>query len=326
MKRLWILTLFVVLPMCLLAQQKTEYNRKGDEAMKRLDYSDARMWYEEGVVQCDPYSIGQLTSIWLANQRMRPSMHSLMNKCRACLELMANNKDTTAISQLIVYYTEGIGASKNETLAKSWQDRLETLRKPVEPVFYPSANQMKPDKPKEPMKFFVGYAYSIEAPYGLTVGGLKSRLGWFARFKTNLGFKDHDSECRGDGQIVGSVAGGPLIRFTNAKKDFTKAKETKLTEEVVRLLISCDEKEAAQLLADRKAQYEMKKTFGNFTIVRKKSTMLYGAIDSEANERIPCKYRNVGIAENGRAFERKDGLFDIYNADGVLINEGSTYY
>ena len=53
MKRLWILTLFVALPMCLLAQQKTEYNRKGDEAMKRLDYSDARMWYEEGVVQCD---------------------------------------------------------------------------------------------------------------------------------------------------------------------------------------------------------------------------------------------------------------------------------
>ena len=114
--------------------------------------------------------------------------------------------------------------------------------------------------------------------------------------------------------------------FTNAKKDFTKAKETKLTEEVVRLLISYDEKEAAKLLADRKAQYEMKKTFGNFTIVRKKSTMLYGAIDSDANERIPCKYRNVGIAENGRAFERKDGLFDIYNADGVLVNEGSTYY
>ena len=114
--------------------------------------------------------------------------------------------------------------------------------------------------------------------------------------------------------------------FTNAKIDFTKAKETKLTEEVVRLLISCDEKEAAKLLADRKAQYEMKKTFGNFTIVRKKSTMLYGAIDADANERIPCKYRNVGIAENGRAFERKDGLFDIYNADGVLVNEGSTYY
>ena len=126
-----------------------------------------------------------------------------------------------------------------------------------------------------------------------------------------------------EAEYVALIASG---KEKMGKADFTKAKETKLTEEVVRLLISCDEKEAAKLLADRKAQYEMKKTFGNFTIVRKKSTMLYGAIDSEANERIPCKYRNVGIAENGRAFERKDGLFDIYNADGVLVNEGSTYY
>ena len=38
-----------VFPLGLLAQQRTEYNRKGDEAMKRLDYSDAKMWYEEGV-------------------------------------------------------------------------------------------------------------------------------------------------------------------------------------------------------------------------------------------------------------------------------------
>ena len=51
MKRLWIFIFFIELPMYLLAQQKTEYNRKGDEAMQRLDYSDARMWYEEGVVQ-----------------------------------------------------------------------------------------------------------------------------------------------------------------------------------------------------------------------------------------------------------------------------------
>ena len=31
-----------VFPLGLLAQQRTEYNRKGDEAMKRLDYSDAK--------------------------------------------------------------------------------------------------------------------------------------------------------------------------------------------------------------------------------------------------------------------------------------------
>ena len=30
-----------VFPLGLLAQQRTEYNRKGDEAMKRLDYRKA---------------------------------------------------------------------------------------------------------------------------------------------------------------------------------------------------------------------------------------------------------------------------------------------
>ena len=41
MRRIWILIFFVGLPIILLGQQKTEYNQKGDEAMKRLDYSDA---------------------------------------------------------------------------------------------------------------------------------------------------------------------------------------------------------------------------------------------------------------------------------------------
>lgn len=76
MKRLWILTLFVALPMCLLAQQKTEYNRKGDEAMKRLDYSDARMWYEEGVVQCDPYSKYRAAHIDLVSQPENASINA----------------------------------------------------------------------------------------------------------------------------------------------------------------------------------------------------------------------------------------------------------
>ena len=60
--------------------------------------------------------------------------------------------------------------------------------------------------------------------------------------------------------------------------------------------------------------------------VRKKSNNRYGAIDSKAEERIPCKYLSVGIADNGRAFEREDNLFDIYNSDGSLISEGLTYY
>ena len=207
----------VVLPFCLVAQQKTEYNRKGDDAMKRRDYRDARMWFEEGVLNCDLYSINQLTAIWQANEKMRPSMRSLMNKCLNCLNVKATEGDTTAISRLILYYTDGIGAPKSEELATYWETRLETLRKPVETVVYNPAVE-KRQKPDEPMKFFLGYAYSIESPYGLTVGGVKNRLGWYIRFRSNFSFEDNTGECRGSDKFVGTVHDDLTLRFTNQKK------------------------------------------------------------------------------------------------------------
>jgi hypothetical protein len=217
MKRLWILIYIIVLfPFFLQAQQKTEYNVKGDEAMKRLDYSDARMWYEEGVVQCDSYSIEQLTTIWLSNQQMRSSMRSLMNKCLNCLNVRANENDTTSMVKLITYYLEGIGTPKNEELAQYWQDQLDKSRKTKE-VEVKSSSEIS-IKPTEPMKFFIGYSYSKEAPFGLTIGGIKSRLGWYVRFRTNLKFNNYEVECEGNGQMIGSVPGGPFIRFTNNQK------------------------------------------------------------------------------------------------------------
>ena len=101
--------------------------------MKRLDYSDAKMWYEEGVSQCDAYSIDQLTTIWLSNERMRPSMRSLMNKCLNCLTVKATEDDPDAISKLIIYYSEGIGTPKSEELATYWKEYQEMLLKPAEP-------------------------------------------------------------------------------------------------------------------------------------------------------------------------------------------------
>lgn len=216
MKRLWILILFVAaLPGYLMAQQQTEYNRKGDDAMKRQDYRNATMWYEEGVMQCDAYSIGQLTTIWKLNKKMRPSMRSLMSKCFDCLRDKATiDNDSTAISQLILYYREGIGTVANEERAKSWNNRLEELRKPVEPITY-IPNKEK--KPREPMKFFVGYAFSLEAPYGLTVGGVGGRLGWYARFRTNMSFDDHSTECKGNHEILPNPE-NESYQFTGEKK------------------------------------------------------------------------------------------------------------
>ena len=114
MKLLRILIVFILFPWAALAQQQTEYNRKGDEALKRKDYRDAKMWFEEGVSYCDAYSIDKLTEIWLINERMRPSMRSLMNKCLNCLNVRGTEQDTTAMHQLILYYDKGIGAPANE--------------------------------------------------------------------------------------------------------------------------------------------------------------------------------------------------------------------
>lgn len=146
---------------------------------------------------------------------MRSSMRSLMSRCFDCLRDKATiESDTTAISQLIHYYTEGIGTQANEERARSWSNRLEELRRPMELVSYIPP---KEKKPREPMKFFVSYAFSIEAPYGLTVGGVGERFGWYARFKTNMSFDNYTYECRGTDEFV-SYPDNTSLRFTNEKK------------------------------------------------------------------------------------------------------------
>ena len=212
---IWLVWLW--LPLLAWAQDKT-YNQKGDEAMQRQDYREAKMWYEEGVSQCDAYSIKQLTTIWLQNEKMRPSMRSLMNKCLNCLNVQATENDTTAIEQLIVYYTEGIGSPASDELADYWKEKLELTRHPV--VSYEEyVRRMELEKPAEPMKFFVGYMYSMEMSYGITFGGVKKRFGWYARFKTNMSFKDNLTECNNNnrGQLMG-VPAGTTYRFTNNRE------------------------------------------------------------------------------------------------------------
>ncbi|MDR1402973.1 MAG: hypothetical protein LBJ60_04635 [Tannerellaceae bacterium] len=161
--------------------------------MKRLDYSDARLFYGEGVPNCDMYSINQLTTIWIANERMRTSMHNQMSRCLSCLSVKATENDTTAVSKLILYYIEGIGTPKSEELASYWTDRLEELRNPV------PKNNGYYDKPtRTPMRFFSGYTYSMQAPVGISVGGVGERFGWYARFKTNMSFLVANHEFSGE--------------------------------------------------------------------------------------------------------------------------------
>lgn len=178
----------VVFPLWMSAQQ-AYYNKKGDDSMNRQDYSDAKMWYEEGVSQCDSYSIQRLTTIWKNNAGMRLSMRSLMNKCLNCLNVKATEKDTAAVAQLITYYKEGIGTPKNQELAAYWSNQLKKLRNTDSPTdSYVSSRRA----PAEALRFFVGYSFSPAAPFGLLVGAVGGRLGGFVRLKTNMSFLNYD--------------------------------------------------------------------------------------------------------------------------------------
>lgn len=217
MNRLWILILYLICPLALWSQQTATYNKKGDEALKRRDYSDAKMWYEEGVSQCDAYSIRRLTAIWLEKERMRPSMRSLMNKCLNCLNVMATENDTAAVARLITYYTEGIGTPKSEELATYWRERLEALRRPVATLPYTSATSEPAERKR--MEFFAGYAFSIESPYGITVGGMAGQLGWYVRFKTNMSFLNYAYECNNDGALTDFAGTSESYRPDISKKN-----------------------------------------------------------------------------------------------------------
>ncbi|MDR2469337.1 MAG: hypothetical protein LBD27_02505 [Tannerella sp.] len=176
-KLLWSLLLF---PFCLQAQL-TEYNRKGDEAMRRKDYPDAKMWYEEGISYCDTYSINQLTVIWMENENMRSSMGPVMSKSLDCLNNMAiSKKDTLAMKKLILFHSDGIGTSPDESAVASWREMLTQIRNPY------VSEQSRPGKPREKMKFFAGLSSSPAiAPYGIQIGGMAA-VGWYVRIRTNF--------------------------------------------------------------------------------------------------------------------------------------------
>jgi len=183
----------LLLPLCVYAQRQTEYNRKGDEAMGRKDYRDARMWYEEGVTYCDMYSIGQLTKIWQADETMRVSMRTAMGKSLNCLNELATENDTVAMKQLIVYYEEGIGVSPNESSVNYWRNQLEQMRQPYRETVYRSE--------KERMKFFIGYHFSPLAPFGIQIGGFNTKLGWYVRVRSDFSLQ---------GNTAGSLENGKL--------------------------------------------------------------------------------------------------------------------
>ena len=187
--------------------QIDDYIKKGDEAMKNLDYLSALMSYGEVIyLKCNAYSIDRLKTIWIVQDSLHASMDYLMKKCLSCLEENAKIRDTISMKLLIDFYTEGIGASKNYEMAEYWKERLEDIRKQNRVLIVP--DDVKPHREKVKMHFFVGYSPNLLAPVGLMVGGVGGSVGWYLRFRTNLSFQDYTEECDDEGNINGGLNGG----------------------------------------------------------------------------------------------------------------------
>ncbi|MDR0537670.1 MAG: protein kinase [Tannerellaceae bacterium] len=114
--------------------------------------------------------------------------------------------------------------------------------------------------------------------------------------------------------------------FAGAYDDYYKAYRINPTEELYNLLSVSMAKKKEQQIAEKREQYEMKMPFGKLTIVRKKSSGKYGAIDEDGEEKIACKYRTSEAWRDGlRAFVRDDNLSDIYDSSGNMVNTNVAY-
>lgn len=194
--------LISVIPTFLYAQQG-EYRKNGDEAMARGDYAEARMWYEEGISDCNMYSIDKLITISLLSEDMRPSMRSVMDRCLNCLTPRATNNDTLAIKKLIIIYEEKLSSfGDNQNMSSYWHEQLNAAKRTNH---YEQAPMVK--KRGRVMKFFVGYNYSVLSPVGITIGGVANRFGWYGRFKTNASGLSSSYECNDLEEILNFTNG-----------------------------------------------------------------------------------------------------------------------
>ena len=221
MKR-FIVTFVLLLTVLVTYAQNQDYKIKGAEAMKNLDYGSAKIHYEDGVASnCDLYSIGQLTSIWLVSPSMRNTMRSVMARSFRCLDERATSySDTASMKLLIVFYENGIGTEVDKTEAEMWQAKLDEIRNPSQ---YGGEYVVSRGK-KTRMEFFLGYAATLEAPYGITFGGVGNTVGWYLRFRTNMSSQNYTKTYTGEGDkvsIVGGIDGGSLLNSLHSEKNNT---------------------------------------------------------------------------------------------------------
>lgn len=124
--------------------------------------------------------------------------------------------------------------------------------------------------------------------------------------------------------------------FDNAVEAFNAQdyeKAAKFVKEAEAQMVTGDTKKYKQLcrnelekieIQKRKNLYDFFVEFGNFAVVKKKTSGLYGTIDDNGIEIVKCIYVSTLPSGDNRLFQRSDNLFDLYDATGKLLAEGVT--
>lgn len=111
-------------------------------------------------------------------------------------------------------------------------------------------------------------------------------------------------------------------------KDYEKA--AKFIEEAELYMVTNETQKYKKLCKDEQEQIEIQKRknlydslmkFGNFVVVKKKATGLYGAIDDKGIEVIKCIYiSSQPSSGNNRLFQISEDLYDLYDSSGKLLD------
>jgi serine/threonine-protein kinase len=110
--------------------------------------------------------------------------------------------------------------------------------------------------------------------------------------------------------------------YEKALEFIKEAESYMVTEDTKRYKEYCKDELEKIETQKRKNSYDSLMEFGNFAVVKKKATGLYGAIDDKGNEVIECIYINTTPSGNNRLFQISDDLYDLYDASGKRLEAG----
>jgi len=221
---------FSIFSITFLNVKAQSYNVQGDLASGKKDYQNARIWYSEGLANCDMYSIRKLTDIWKEQPEMRASMRLSMRKSYNCLATLAERQDQEAMLLISDYYKLGIGIGIDSVRAEYWLKEygkslgLSVDAPPLDTTKVVDSLNVKPvmisNVPRKSIlsnRFysFLAYTYSRFEPVGATLG-FYDKFGFYLSYRTNLNNVNYDYTCNNTNVPEIGIE-NPLYQFAGEK-------------------------------------------------------------------------------------------------------------